>query len=102
MAFERDLGRCIVCNGPAANVHHRQGRRIRDPHRLSNLLSCCGSGTTGCHEAIHSHRFPVYDYGWKVRKHGIATPETAPVKLFGRGFVYLTNEGEIVPVKEST
>ena len=54
---ERDEGRCLVCGGPAVNVHHRQGRgmggRQGAARAASNasplLMSLCGSGTTGCH-----------------------------------------------------
>lgn len=64
---------CEVCETQAAmNVHHRKPRRMggtRDPRINSpaNLLALCGSGTTGCHGHIESHRAESYRLGWLVR-----------------------------------
>ena len=62
----RDGGRCVVCGARSENRHHRQPRRHGD-HTPANLLSLCGSGTTGCHGYITTHPNYAYHYGWSVR-----------------------------------
>lgn len=54
---ERDEQKCTRCgvwiegNG---SRHHRQ-RRAVGGHTLPNLILLCGSGTTGCHNWVHSN-----------------------------------------------
>jgi hypothetical protein len=38
---------------------------INDP---SNLMAICGSGTTGCHGWLESHREHAYEKGWLVHR----------------------------------
>lgn len=64
-----DGARCAICGRPATNVHHlgqlKWGRcfSLRTPwgtHTLlPSLMAVCGSGTTGCHGAIHEGRIRV-------------------------------------------
>lgn len=84
-AYERDNGCCVVCNRPAStgSIHHRQGRGGLDPHRLSNLITVHGSGTTGCHGRIHAEPAWAYDWGFMVRRLGNATTEGTPVMYAG-------------------
>jgi hypothetical protein len=64
------------------SIHHRKPRgmggtkktEINDP---SNLLLLCGSGTTGCHGWIESHRTESYEKGLLVKQND--NPEEIPV-----------------------
>lgn len=96
LVYERDKGRCVVCLRAVTtgSVHHRQGRGGKDPHRLSNCLLVCGTGTTGCHGRIHANPAWAYENGYMVRRLGIRTPEDTPV-LTRSGWVLLDNDGGI-------
>ena len=55
-----------------ASVHHRRPRGMggtRDPRSSDprNLVSVCGSGVTGCHGWIESHRDQARAAGWLLR-----------------------------------
>lgn len=41
-----------------------------------NLLAICGTGTTGCHGWLESHRLVAYTHGWLLRTgaHPAETP----------------------------
>ena len=72
----RDGSRCARCARGIANipasVHHRKPRAIggtRDP-RINdprNLVVLCGTGTTGCHGWVESHRADALYAGWLIR-----------------------------------
>jgi hypothetical protein len=54
------------------NIHHRKprqmgGSRMAWLNEPENLLMLCGSGTTGCHGWIESHRTDGYHFGWLLR-----------------------------------
>lgn len=80
--LDRAHGLCELCYGSLSvlSVHHRRPRQmggtrapwINDPE---NLLVLCGSGTTGCHGWVESHRADGYHYGWLVRS-GFSPAET--------------------------
>lgn len=95
LAYARDQGRCVVCQHPAAtgSIHHRQGRGGPDPHRLSNLITVHGSGTTGCHGRIHANPAWAYENGFMVRRNGVLRPEDIPVQ-YGTEQIHLTNSWE--------
>lgn len=65
-----DCARCSrsILNYPSS-IHHRLPRRMggtRDP-RINdprNLIRICGTGTTGCHGEVESHRTKALDEGW--------------------------------------
>lgn len=42
------------------------GGTKRGVNSLANLALVCGSGTTGCHGYIESHREEAYERGWLV------------------------------------
>ena len=48
--WERGEGVCEHCrSAPMGSVHHIEGRRVPDPHRLSNLIGLCEP----CHRRAH-------------------------------------------------
>mgnify|MGYP003933383129 CR=1 FL=1 len=49
--FERGDGVCEHCRAAAmGSVHHIEGRRVPDPHRLGNLVGLCEP----CHRRAHA------------------------------------------------
>lgn len=76
--WERDHGRCKRCGRQIGqftifSIHHRtprgmggtRGALINEP---ANLALLCGSGTTGCHGFIESHRDLAYRMGYLVHR----------------------------------
>lgn len=66
------------------SFHHRQARGMGSTRRPEtnaayNLLLVCGTGTTGCHGFIESHRKAAEAEGWLVR-HGL-DPAHVPVTV---------------------
>lgn len=99
LVYERDKGRCVVCGGGLHQVHHRQGRGGKYPHRLSNVIGLCST----CHTSAHANPSASYAYGRMVPRLGIRTPEDTPV-LTRSGWVLLDNDGGITatnPMKET-
>jgi hypothetical protein len=94
---ERSGGVCEVCGGArATNKHHRvKAGRVWRP---SNVLDVCGSGTTGCHGRIESYPDASKEQGWWLLP--VQDPARAPVWIFGRGFVFLSDTGEIHDVED--
>jgi len=65
---------CELCYGPidVLSVHHRRPRKMGGTkwegiNDNENLLVLCGTGTTGCHGYVESHRQEGYANGWLVR-----------------------------------
>ncbi|MGW5645040.1 hypothetical protein ACWEV3_40865 [Saccharopolyspora sp. NPDC003752] len=90
--------RCGTALG--TNVHHRRPRGAggsKDPatNLPSNLLLLCGSGTTGCHGWIESHRAIAYEHGWLL--HSWQIPLESPVRIHDRGLVLLDDIGGMTP-----
>lgn len=44
---------CRVCLRRATNTHHLIGRGQRGDDDVDNLIPLCGSGSDGCHGALH-------------------------------------------------
>lgn len=44
---------CRACGQPATNSHHLLGRGQRGDDFEDNLIPVCGSGSHGCHGALH-------------------------------------------------
>lgn len=74
----RDDARCARCGADLADtgwgysLHHRKPRGMggtKDPRSNDprNLIHLCGSGTTGCHGHVESHRTQAYETGWLLR-----------------------------------
>ncbi len=86
LVLERDLYSCVRCGvytGPFGvySIHHRRPRGMggtKTRESPANLLLLCGSGTTGCHGYVESHRSEAETNGYIVR-HSIAQVEDVPV-----------------------
>ena len=93
LILARDDGRCVWCGRPwgdRLNVHHRRLRSQGGSGEAANGISVCGSGTTGCHGAIHAHPARAAERGHIVRS-GDA-PTEVPV-LSWRGLIILNDAG---------
>jgi hypothetical protein len=74
------------------------GTRAPWVNQPANLLSLCGSGTTGCHGWTEHHPAEAKAAGLAVSRNGLR-PEHVPV-LTWRGWLLLTNDGQAIPVDE--
>ena len=98
--LERAGYRCEPCGktlgdnrGSDYSIHHRRARGMGGTRWFgcnlpSNLMAVCGSGTTGCHGWIESHRAEAMAAGWLVSRY--KDPFTVPVEIEGR-LLWLTN-----------
>lgn len=66
--------RSPACEGRPLTWSHRIPRGQGGPDAPHNGRAACGSGTTGCHGYIESHRQWSYAHGWLVR--GSIDPRT--------------------------
>lgn len=74
LVLERDEWSCVRCCRSIGehrlySLHHRCPRRMGGTASLdinlpSNLVTLCGTGTTGCHGWIESHRTQAVEDGW--------------------------------------
>lgn len=100
LVYERDGYACRRCGVNATvcglSIHHRQGRQCARPNNPANLVTLCGSGTTGCHGWATDNPAEAYETGWCVRRTGGDDPAGVPlVDLFGVVFG-LTEDGDVV------
>lgn len=73
--YLRDGNACVLCGRHVENIHHRKpAQRLDGDHTAWNLLSLCGSGTTGCHGWIEAHRAYATDLGWLVPQEADVDP----------------------------
>lgn len=100
----RDGFACVGCGirisgerGRDWSLQHRRprgmgGTRRDDTNSPANLLTVCGSGTTGCHGQMESHRAEALENGWLITQD--QDPAAVPV-LVGHGsrWVLLTHDG---------
>lgn len=102
----RDLGCCVRCGRHVAHlergrewsIHHRRPRGTGGTSLLwvnaaANLVVLCGSGTTGCHGWIESHRTEAKAAGWLISQNGHLTAVEVPIEHVTLGRVFLTDEG---------
>ena len=83
-------GRCAACRrtltgqrGFDWSIHHRLPRGMGGTKTASAtdpayLLALCGSGVSGCHGWIESHRSDAYDKGYLLRH---TVPPTDPASV---------------------
>jgi hypothetical protein len=96
----RAQNRCERCGTADAlrwSLHHRKPRGMggsKDPAMNSpaNILLLCGSGTTGCHGWVESHREEAYETGLLVYRND--DPAETPVTL-RHGEVWLDDVGGV-------
>lgn len=81
-----------VCMSYGTNAHHRKNASQGGTDDLSNLLLCCGSGTTGCHGWITEHPGEAKRNGWSVWRSD--DPAVTPVRYRG-AWARLDNEGHV-------
>lgn len=100
LVLERDIWCCTVCGRhlgeSGANLHHRRNRGSGgscDPaiNTPSNLLTVCGSGTTGCHGWIGDQPAEARDLGYVISLNSTQRPAEVPVHHALYGVVFLTD-----------
>lgn len=96
--YERSGGLCEICYQSAfgGSVHHRQPRGMGGTasvkkNQPSNGLMTCGSGVSGCHGYLESHRAEAYAKGWLVRQHD--DPSSIPFQDVLGQWYYLGEDG---------
>lgn len=102
----RDRNTCRRCGRTIDildySVHHRRSRGMggsKNADTKANLVTLCGSGTSGCHGHIEQFREEAYSTGFLVRRNSIDLPEEVPITdLMGNQF-FLTDEGSVVYLK---
>ena len=81
--LERDNYSCRRCGVHMSvrgySIHHRKGRHCTESDSLANLVTLCGSGTTGCHLWAHANPADAYATGWLVRRLTAEDPEDVPL-----------------------
>lgn len=100
----RDGHSCRRCGrsflGYDYSRHHRipkgaGGSALVD--RASNIVKICGSGTTGCHGWVESHREDAETLGWILPKlNPDIDPETEPLFTID-GWVLFDDAGGVTP-----
>lgn len=100
----RDDYSCVRCNRPVMggdySLHHRRprgmgGSKRADTDLAGNLITLCGSGTTGCHGWVESHRSEASGWGYIVPQN--AVPASIPVR-YGDQWAQITDSGRLATV----
>ena len=110
--LERDEYRCAVCGQSVLEIpmslHHRRNRGSggsSDPliNAPSNLLTVCGTGTTGCHGWIGSSPADALEAGYVVSLNSREATTDVPVihAVFGASVLLLDAEPWVMPVTET-
>ena len=81
----RDGCKCAICGRSidtewsGFSIHHRRmrshGSGYERLHEAENLLTLCGSGTTGCHGWVHAHPNRAYQLGYLDRMLSTSQPK---------------------------
>lgn len=104
LVLERDEYRCSVCGQSVLeiplSIHHRRNRGAggsSDPaiNAPSNLLTVCGTGTTGCHGWIGSSPAEALEHGYVVSLNSLEATADVPVVHAVHGVVYLLDDGTL-------
>lgn len=106
LIWVRDRGRCARCNrtlvrerrGIDWSVHHRCPRSLGGTRRpwvglAANGLLLCGTGTTGCHGWVESHRSDARAEGFLVSALGRVAAAAVPMAHALYGPVLLDDQG---------
>ncbi len=87
----RDAHTCRWCSsGLRPEVHHRQGRGGKTPHRLSNLIVLCSEH----HRYVTEHPEWAYAIGLSVRRIGLDEPDEVPYYDSARVLWALNDDGD--------
>lgn len=110
----RDGERCFRCarrlrwegRGIEWSMHHRRprgagGTSLAWVGMAANALTLCGSGTTGCHGWVESHRTEALELGYLISMHSGQVAEDVAVRRHDGQWVELTNWTTAVPVPEA-
>ena len=99
LVLRRANTKCERCGrsleGTMYSIHHRLprgmgGSRVPWLHLPGNLVALCGSGTSGCHGWVESHRLQAFNQGLLVYQNQVS----AEVAVWVRGrYVYLADDG---------
>lgn len=59
---------CAACGGQGANGHHvlPKGHRPAGDDVEENIVTLCGTGTSGCHGAFHGNPYTVQVGNWAL------------------------------------
>ena len=89
--------RCCISVGEHRlySIHHRCPRRMGGSSDVeinvpSNLVTLCGTGTTGCHGWIESHREQATEQGWLLAR---LIDRHRPVRTIVDSLVSLSDDG---------
>ena len=105
LVWSRDRGCCVRCGaalvgarGLSWSVHHRRprsmgGSKLPWVDKPGNLILLCGSGTTGCHGYVESHRAFGRASGFLVSANGQRKPVEVPIHHSIHGLVILDDFG---------
>lgn len=81
--YDRDGWACVWCGASSPlTLQHRVprgagGTKLAASNSPANLVTLCGSGTTGCHGKVESNRLAAIEEGLIVRRG--TDPATVPV-----------------------
>lgn len=113
LVTNRDKHRCARCGKEMRigmqgfSIHHRRLRShpFKGLHEPSNLITLCGTGTTGCHGWVHSHVKEAKEQGYIVS--GYSDPRQIPVLYYRleipvlhywiAEYVLLDDKGNVTP-----
>lgn len=102
LVLERDEFSCAACGDYVVfdrfSIHHRRNRgsggsSLPEINAPSNLLTVCGSGTTGCHGRIGDRPMLACDMVWSVPLNSVQAPAQVPVHHAVFGLVLLDDDG---------
>lgn len=103
----RDRGRCVRCEAPGTNVHHRVGRGAggrgkADAARTNGpewLLTLCGFGNASkCHQAVDTDRAAAEADGYVIRRNGLPVDAALVPVRTARGLERFTADGRREPL----
>lgn len=107
IVLERDAHTCQWCGRHVRpgfySLQHRRARGMGgskrdDTNKPSNLVTMCGSGTTGCHGYVESNRLEGLERGFTVPQG--TDPRFVPLRDFAGVEWFLVEDGRRVEITE--
>lgn len=90
LVLARDDRCCVRCGvsviGQRYSLHHRKPRSQGGEHTTANLITLCGTGTTGCHGWAESFRERAREAGWLVPRS--TEPAAVQVQTWQHGLAW--------------